>query len=517
MFVLLPFPLARADSYGGHLSALEQAAITMGASGGARERTSLADLEKLLTFFEKRCKSGPRELPREMRLDEIMQRLAMDFWCELPSDALGSDLPVTSSGSVLDPVPRCKYLVWMGSGRPPLGPVNTSLRLEDGSLAFAACTLVRNNRNSTLKVMLRKTERRGSSSDPRGGDDRDSSRTRDVPTTYLRRVPGLVGDVIDETMAPSAPKKEEDVVEYEDGYTGVPDDYVCVSKVGQGAFSQVFQGRNTRTGEPVCLKVLRPTRPEKILREESLARALRGGPNIVLLLDALREPRTHTPCLVFENVVDLGWRRIRHADDIRHYTYELLRGIAYAHERSIFHRDLKPGNVLVDTSRNSVRIIDWGLADWYTPGKLYGSCGTPNFKPPEMLIDASRSSSEGGSSSRRRREYGLSVDVWSLGCMYGALLLGVYRLFNARSKVRPRRCRISRRARRRSALLHAALTRLVSPLAAPPRPPRARSNARRSCSPSQSCSACTTCGAGSTVRTASLTLIRSRGRAAPST
>ena len=457
---------ALGDPYGAHLSALEQAAIGMGSGGGSGSRSgrgsrggsggssssgggvkggrtadggdghSLQELEKLLTFFEKRCKSGPRELPQETRLDSIMQRLAMDFWCELPADAAGTDLPPTASGSVLGPVPRCKYLVWMGSGRPPLGEANTALRLEDGSLAFQPCSLVRNNRNSTLRVMLRK-ERRSSRADDEERE-RDSSRARDVPTTYLRRIPGLTGDVVDESTAIVAPrsKDSDEQTQYEDGYTGVPDDYICTSKVGQGAFSQVFMGRNTRTGEPVCLKVLRPTRPEKILREESLVRELRGGPNIVLLLDALREPRTHTPCLVFEAVNDLGWRRIRHADDIRHYTYELLRGIAYAHERSIFHRDLKPGNVLVDSPRSSVRIIDWGLADWYTPGKLYGSCGTPNFKPPEMLIDASTSSRSGeSSSSRRRREYGLGVDIWSLGCMYGALLLGVYRLFNARSKV----------------------------------------------------------------------------------
>ena len=49
-------------------------------------------------------------------------------------------------------------------------------------------------------------------------------------------------------------------------------------------------------------------------------------------------------------------------EDVKHYAYELLKGLAYAHSRGVIHRDLKPANVMIDHDRKALKIIDWASA-----------------------------------------------------------------------------------------------------------------------------------------------------------
>ena len=51
-------------------------------------------------------------------------------------------------------------------------------------------------------------------------------------------------------------------------------------------------------------------------------------------------------------------------------------------------RDVKPGNVLIDHAKRQLKLIDWGLADFYTPGKEYPvRVATRFYKGPELLVD----------------------------------------------------------------------------------------------------------------------------------
>ena len=57
--------------------------------------------------------------------------------------------------------------------------------------------------------------------------------------------------------------------------------------------------------------------------------------------------------------------------DIRYYIFELLKALDYSHSQGIMHRDVKPHNVMIDHQKRELRLIDWGLAEFYHPGREY--------------------------------------------------------------------------------------------------------------------------------------------------
>lgn len=193
---------------------------------------------------------------------------------------------------------------------------------------------------------------------------------------------------------------------------GNQSDYEVVRKIGRGKYCEAFEAINIKNNARCVIKVLKPVKKKKIKRELKILQNLSGGINIVALLDVVRDPLSKTPSLVFEHVNNTDFRILypKLSDyDIRYYMFELLKALDYCHSKGIMHRDVKPHNVMIDHDKRVLRLIDWGLAEFYHPGMEYNvRVASRSFKGPELLVDM--------------RFYDYSLDMWSFGTVVAALI-----------------------------------------------------------------------------------------------
>lgn len=190
------------------------------------------------------------------------------------------------------------------------------------------------------------------------------------------------------------------------------DDYEIIRKLGRGKYSEVYEGINVNNDEKVVIKILKPVKKKKIKREIKILQNLKDGPNIVKLLDVVRDPSSKTPCLVFEWIDNTDFKILfpKFTDfDIRFYIFEVLKALDYCHSMGIMHRDVKPHNIIIDHKKRELRLIDWGLAEFYLPSQEYNvRVASRYFKGPELLVD--------------NLLYDYSLDIWSLGCMFAGMV-----------------------------------------------------------------------------------------------
>jgi len=79
----------------------------------------------------------------------------------------------------------------------------------------------------------------------------------------------------------------------------------------------------------------------------------------------------------------------RDPETIRKITLQLLEALKYMHQRQIYHRDLKPDNVMLTYKGNNVKIIDFGLAAADSQIDNLAKAGTPRYAAPELMTKAS--------------------------------------------------------------------------------------------------------------------------------
>ncbi|KAK2512501.1 Mapk15 [Columba guinea] len=142
-------------------------------------------------------------------------------------------------------------------------------------------------------------------------------------------------------------------------------------------------------------------------------------PNIIKLLDVIRAQNDRDIYLVFESMETDLHAVIKKGNLLKdihkcYILYQLLKATKFIHSGNVIHRDQKPSNVLLD-AECFVKLCDFGLAralrqDGGGGAALTEYVATRWYRAPEVLL-----------SSRR---YTKGVDMWSIGCILGELLLG---------------------------------------------------------------------------------------------
>nr|CDS28241.1 serine:threonine protein kinase NLK [Hymenolepis microstoma] len=192
--------------------------------------------------------------------------------------------------------------------------------------------------------------------------------------------------------------------------------------LGYGAFGVVWSVIDPRDGRKVALKRIprvfhNPITAKRVYREVKMLSMLRHD-NIVTLVDVVKSDNYSNfdeVYLIFE-LMQTDLHKIivspqpLSTDHVKIFLYQILRGLRYLHSAGIVHRDIKPGNMLVN-SNCLLKICDFGLARMDDPknqAQLTTEVVTQYYRSPELLMETSR--------------YSYAVDMWSVGCTFAELL-----------------------------------------------------------------------------------------------
>ncbi|MBN9117785.1 MAG: serine/threonine protein kinase [Planctomycetes bacterium] len=201
--------------------------------------------------------------------------------------------------------------------------------------------------------------------------------------------------------------------------------YKVLEKLGSGGMGTVFLCEHKLMRRRVAVKVLPLPKAEdkasleRFFREAKAAAAV-DHPNIVRAYDIDQDDNLHF--LVMEwvdgtNLQDLV-KKFGPLDVLRacHYVYGAAVGLQHAHEIGLIHRDIKPGNILIDRS-GVVKILDLGLArltqdteDNLTRQNDENVLGTADYLAPEQALDS--------------HTVDIRADIYSLGATFYFLLTG---------------------------------------------------------------------------------------------
>ena len=190
-------------------------------------------------------------------------------------------------------------------------------------------------------------------------------------------------------------------------------EYQMVVNIGHGNFSKVCKAIYIKENKTVAIKILKPVKNCKFQREIKILQNLQGGcPHIINLIDIVKNPISSLPSLVFEYVNNINFENLYPTltdYDIRYYMFKLLKALDYCHSMGIMHRDVKPHNIMIDHESRKLKLIDWGLAEFYHPEKAYDvNVSSKSYKGPELLVDY--------------EYYDYSLDMWSFGCVLASMM-----------------------------------------------------------------------------------------------
>lgn len=192
--------------------------------------------------------------------------------------------------------------------------------------------------------------------------------------------------------------------------------------------------KNVQTGLEVAIKKVQKVFEKSILakralREIKLLRHFNGHENITAILDMeITDPNHYNEIYLVQELMEADLHQIIRSEQpltdahFQYFVYQVCRGLKYIHSANVLHRDLKPGNLLVNADCE-LKICDFGLARGLsdsTAGFMTEYVATRWYRAPEIMLSF--------------KSYTKAIDMWSVGCIF-AELLGNKPLFKGRDYV----------------------------------------------------------------------------------
>lgn len=176
--------------------------------------------------------------------------------------------------------------------------------------------------------------------------------------------------------------------------------YLVDKEIGRGAMGAVYLGYEPATDRRVALKTMALAHEfsgndlidarARFLREAEMAGRLEH-PDIVSIIDAGEENGLAFIAMELVEGTDLSDYtapdRLLPLPHLIPIMARVAAALAYAHSRGVTHRDIKPGNIMVDLTRDVVKVMDFGVARVADAARTRTGVvlGTPTFMSPEQL------------------------------------------------------------------------------------------------------------------------------------
>nr|XP_038035582.1 MAPK/MAK/MRK overlapping kinase isoform X9 [Anas platyrhynchos] len=190
-------------------------------------------------------------------------------------------------------------------------------------------------------------------------------------------------------------------------------EYKLVGKIGEGTFSDVLKTLSLRDGKYYACKHMKQhfESIEQVnnLSEIQALRRLSPHPNILMLHEVVFDKKAGSLSLICElmdmNIYELikGRRKPLPEKKIKNYMYQLCQSLDHIHRNGIFHRDVKPENILI--KQNTLKLGDFGSCrSIYSKQPYTEYISTRWYRAPECLLTDGY--------------YSYKIDMWSAGCVF---------------------------------------------------------------------------------------------------
>eukprot|EP00475_Leptophrys_vorax_P004206 TRINITY_DN1251_c0_g1_i1.p1 TRINITY_DN1251_c0_g1~~TRINITY_DN1251_c0_g1_i1.p1 ORF type:complete len:474 (+),score=140.17 TRINITY_DN1251_c0_g1_i1:58-1479(+) len=280
----------------------------------------------------------------------------------------------------------------------------------------------------------------GADSEHKSGDSAEAPTKRDISKLLAKEDSAggsFIEEVNDDLSMDDATKRAKEAAEEEmheedkrQKYVISKEEFVVdprykpIKKLGAGAYGMVCSATDEKQeNKKVAIKKIRDvfhnlTDAKRILREIKLLQHF-NHPNIMKMQDMINplSKQDFEDLYMVVEFMQSDLHRIIYSDNelsedhIAYIVYQILCGLKYIHSAKVIHRDLKPGNILINADCQ-VKICDLGLARGLNVAEdeqvdLTEYVVTRWYRAPEVMVSA------------QAYEYG--IDVWAVGCILGEL------------------------------------------------------------------------------------------------